>query len=167
MDESASFGRWLKARRKTLDLTQWDLATQIGCAEGTIQKIEAGERRPSRHVAELLAEHLRVPADQRAAFLAFARGALPVAPPVARETVAPAPAGPPASPLPSQPAPLTRLIGRDATVTAIRQALHGGPARIVTLVGPPGVGKTRLAVAVAAAAAADYAGGAPFVALAA
>jgi non-specific serine/threonine protein kinase len=167
MDESASFGRWLKARRKTLDLTQWDLAKQIGCAEGTIQKIEAGERRPSRHVAELLAAHLRVPEDQRAAFLAFARGAIPGPPPGAADAPPPATALAPAPPLPRPPAPLTRLIGRDATVGAIRQALRGGPARIVTLVGPPGVGKTRLAVAVAALAGGDYAGGAHFIALAA
>ncbi|GGS31161.1 BTAD domain-containing putative transcriptional regulator [Actinokineospora fastidiosa] len=45
-------------------------------------------------------------------------------------------------------APLTELIGRDAAVTEVR-ALLGG-ARLVTLTGPGGVGKTRLALETAA-----------------
>ena len=49
------FGAWLKARRKALDLRQEDLAFRVGCSFKTIEKIESGERRPSRQVAELLA----------------------------------------------------------------------------------------------------------------
>jgi len=29
---AASFGKWLRARRKALDLTQFDLADQVGCS---------------------------------------------------------------------------------------------------------------------------------------
>ncbi|MDG6105172.1 hypothetical protein Daura_33810 [Dactylosporangium aurantiacum] len=49
------------------------------------------------------------------------------------------------------PAPLTSLVGRDAEVRAAGRLLAAGH-RLVSLVGPAGSGKTRLAVAVAAAA---------------
>ncbi|WP_206441730.1 BTAD domain-containing putative transcriptional regulator [Streptomyces boncukensis] len=58
----------------------------------------------------------------------------------------PAPA-PPARPLSNLPAPHTELIGRDGDVRAVGGLL--GTARLVTLTGPGGVGKTRLAVATA------------------
>jgi predicted ATPase len=45
------------------------------------------------------------------------------------------------------PAPLTRTVGREAEVEAIVGLLDGG-ARLVTVTGPGGVGKTRLAVEV-------------------
>ena len=45
MDSTASFGYWLRRRRKALDLTQEALARQVGCAVITIRKIEADELR--------------------------------------------------------------------------------------------------------------------------
>ena len=32
IDEPASFGYWVRRRRKALDLTQADLARKVGCA---------------------------------------------------------------------------------------------------------------------------------------
>jgi len=78
MDMPSSFGYWLRRRRKALDLTQGELARRVGCAEVTIQKIEADERRPSSQIAALLAEHLRIPPDERSTFLQRARGELAV-----------------------------------------------------------------------------------------
>jgi predicted ATPase/DNA-binding CsgD family transcriptional regulator len=43
-----------------------------------------------------------------------------------------------------------RFVGRDSEVEAVCRMLVDGPARLVTLTGPPGIGKTRLAVVVAA-----------------
>ncbi|WP_433309795.1 BTAD domain-containing putative transcriptional regulator [Micromonospora sp. CA-269861] len=66
----------------------------------------------------------------------------------------PALTGPATTPAPIEPergnlpAPLTGLIGRDAAVADAARLLDAG--RLVTLTGPGGVGKTRLAVAVAA-----------------
>src|SRR5437867_6473315 len=79
MDEPTSFGYWVRRRRKALDLTQADLARRVGCAEVTIHKIEADERRPSSQIAELLAEHLRIPPAERSAFRQRARGELALA----------------------------------------------------------------------------------------
>jgi transcriptional regulator with XRE-family HTH domain len=58
MEPFTSFGLWLKERRRLLDLTQTDLANGVGCSVVTIRKIEADERRPSRQIAELLADCL-------------------------------------------------------------------------------------------------------------
>jgi len=74
MDNDCSFGAWLQLRRKALALTQGDLARLVGCAEVTVQKIEADERRPSVQVAVLLATHLRLPAELHARFTEAARG---------------------------------------------------------------------------------------------
>jgi predicted ATPase/DNA-binding CsgD family transcriptional regulator len=64
----------------------------------------------------------------------------------------------------SLPTPTSRLIGRDAEVASVRQLLRDN--RLVTLTGPPGVGKTRLALEVATSAAPEFAEGAAFVDLA-
>src|SRR5262245_58250744 len=76
MDEIASFGEWLRRRRKALDLTQAALADQAGCVPGTIKSIEADARRPSRQLAERLADVLGLAQDERAAFLKAARAEL-------------------------------------------------------------------------------------------
>src|SRR5215216_1117796 len=76
MDTSTSFGYWLRRRRKALDLTQVELAQRVGCVVTTIKKIEADERRPSKQLAERLADCLVIPPEERAAFLQVARAEL-------------------------------------------------------------------------------------------
>ena len=71
---AATFGSWLKERRQALDLTQTALADQVLCSANLIQKLESGARRPSRQLAELLAQALSIPADEQGAFVAWARG---------------------------------------------------------------------------------------------
>ena len=74
MDErNNSFGYWLRRRRKALDLTQGALAQKVSCSQAAIKKIEAEERRPSKGLAQRLAEHLAIPVPERAAFVAAAR----------------------------------------------------------------------------------------------
>src|SRR5688572_19473824 len=75
MSEEASFGRWLRQRRKALDLTQEDLARQVGCSAWTILKIESGARRPSRQIAERLLACLEVAPEERPSIVKWARGA--------------------------------------------------------------------------------------------
>jgi peptide/nickel transport system substrate-binding protein len=103
MSDRPSFGLWLKQRRKSLDLTQEQLADQVGCAASTIRKIEAGVLRPSRQIAERLADQLELPVEERAAFLKAAR--MPLQPREraaqadengASGSIMPAPAGVPA-----------------------------------------------------------------------
>src|SRR5689334_21920212 len=82
--EALVFGRWMQTRREALDLTRDALAALVGCARVTITKIEHGERRPSRQIAERLAEALAIPPAEHAAFVEWARGlaatALPAIP---------------------------------------------------------------------------------------
>jgi predicted ATPase len=64
------------------------------------------------------------------------------------------------------PVQLTDLIGRDGDLGAIQRMLESGE-RLVTLLGPGGIGKSRLAIAAARAAAPSFADGAVFVDLSA
>jgi transcriptional regulator with XRE-family HTH domain len=159
MDGFRSFGDWLKWRRKQLDLTQYEFARLVGCAVVTIQKIEEGQRRPSNQVAERFAQHLAIPVEQHGSFLRFARTgsspnqrpSLPARPEVATNL----------------PVPLTPLIGRRADMAAVAERLAHDDVRLLTLVGPPGVGKTRLCLQAAAELLDQYPDGVWFVALAA
>ena len=55
------------------------------------------------------------------------------------------------------------MLGRDCDVDAARDLILGGHTRLLTLVGPPGVGKTRLALAIAEALQDEFEQGAAFV----
>ncbi|PDV97946.1 helix-turn-helix domain-containing protein [Candidatus Chloroploca asiatica] len=135
MSDAPAFAPWLKQRRKQLGLTQDTLARRVGCATITIQKLEAGALRPSTPMAERLADHLAFTAEERLAFLEAARLPAGVAEP-----------NPQRSDLPVAP---TALIGRAPLVDAVCATLRRPEVRLLTLSGPPGVGKTRVALQVA------------------
>ncbi|MGH2561734.1 MAG: ATP-binding protein [Thermomicrobiales bacterium] len=80
--------------------------------------------------------------------------------------LAPLPAWPRSLP-PRLPAPLTPLVGREREVVVIAALVRDPAVRLVTLTGPGGVGKTRLALQVATELADAFADGVAFVDLAA
>lgn len=73
IESPETFGQWLKQRRKLLGLTQAELSTTLNCSTITIRKIEADERKPSKQVACLLADFLRISDQDRELFVAFSR----------------------------------------------------------------------------------------------
>ncbi|MDQ3694472.1 MAG: helix-turn-helix domain-containing protein [Chloroflexota bacterium] len=152
-DGVSRFGRLLRRHREAAALSQAGLAERAGLSERGISDLERGRRKnPRLETVRLLAEALGLAADDRAALLAAARQ--PVAPkpaPVSRSTV---------------PIPPTSLIGREREVATAVALLRREDVRLVTLTGPGGVGKTRLAVAAASGTGRAFADGVRFVPLA-
>lgn len=169
MQPEASFGAWVKQRRCTLELTQEDLARRINCSIATIRKIESGLRRPSKEIAALLARHLGIAPDAYAAFVGFARGRFapdildPYTP--AAQARADRVSGQALHHATNLPLPLTPFIGRSHEVVLLKQRINRSRTRLLTLSGPAGVGKTRLALEVGSQLADAFADGVLFVAL--
>jgi predicted ATPase/transcriptional regulator with XRE-family HTH domain len=155
------FGGLLRTLRLAADLTQEDLAERAGVSARLVSDLERGViRRPRRDTVRMLADGLGLDAGDRATFAAAARGRVV-------DTSQPAadpPAGdPPWPPWPPLPAPPTAIVGRAEEVAAVAVLLTRPDVRLVTLTGPGGVGKTRLALETAGGAAASFPGGVGFV----
>ena len=164
MLQQYSFGGWLKRSRKALDLTQAGLARQVSCSAAAIRKIEAEERRPSAQIVERLAEIFNIPQDERTTFLRFARGDWRAAPTGTNED---SPWRATTKSIRSNlPATTTSLIGREQETALVRRYLLNPDIRLVTLIGPPGIGKTRLSLEAARELLKDFPYGVFFVALA-
>jgi predicted ATPase/transcriptional regulator with XRE-family HTH domain len=147
MDQNVpvSFGEWVKRRRKSLDLTQKELAERVGCSIAALQKIERDERRPSRQMAGRIIDFLEVSPEQHSILLKIARGER------AMETLPskpePVPAIPSAGSAPMRlPVPTTPLVGRETELAHITRLFQDPHCRLLTLTGSGGVGKTRLAL---------------------
>lgn len=155
-----SFGAWLKRQRKASDLTQEQLADQVGCSAIAIRKIEAEERRPSAQIAERLAQIFNIPKNEQKTFRDFARGNIASAP---KDTVKDIPWR---ATRVNLPATVTSLIGRAEELALIRDYLLDPNIRLITLIGPPGIGKTRLSLEAARTATIEFTDGVFFAALA-
>ena len=136
---AASFGAQLKALRETAGFTQEELATIAGLSVHAVSALERGERRrPHVETVRALSAALDLSGATRDAFLASARA------PAVTAAVDELSSG-------SLPLPLTVLMGRDQDVQTLRAWLADPSARLITLVGPGGVGKTRLVLELARA----------------
>src|SRR5215210_38175 len=160
VDTTLSFGYWVRRRRRALDLTQKELARRAYCSIATIKKIEADQRRPSQPLAETLTECLSVPDEERETFVQAARGTRePDALSLSRKPVRGA-AGHNLPPFDAS------FVGRERELSAIGELLENPNARLLTLAGPGGVGKTKLAVQAAHLCVGAYQDGVWFVPLA-
>lgn len=141
MNDITSFGRWVKHRRKLMDFTQAKLAQRVGCAVVTIKKIEQDERWPSQQMAELLAEHLAVPQQERGHFISMARGQFTPSAPSSEVLRFP----PFLQALHNEPP--SRFVARQRELAQLQAHLDqalAGDSRIVFITGEAGRGKTSL-----------------------
>jgi len=144
MTSAATFGELLRHLRKRAGLTQSELAAAAGCSVSTISALETGQRRPdAKMVRQQLAPALAAVADAHQLDRLVEMATRAVTPDYA------------ASPH----APPGKLLGRAADIALIRARLESHPGRLLTLTGAPGIGKTRLALAVAQTVAPFYADG--------
>ena len=144
-----TFGQWVKHQRKALGLTQSSLAQRVSCSKSMINKIESDLRSPAKPMIELLALHLKISPADYASFVHLAQPQLLVEPGDFSKkdnvnTVKTLPI-----PGKAHPIPLTPLIGRERDVAAVCSSLQQTGIRLLTLTGPGGIGKTRLALQVA------------------
>jgi transcriptional regulator with XRE-family HTH domain len=132
-----SFGAQLKGLREAAGFTQEERATIAGLSVHGVSALERGERRrPHIETVRALSAALDLTGATRDALFASARAP-------ARNAVVDDLSGV------SLPPALTVLLGRDADVQTLRHWLADPAARLITLVGPGGVGKTRLALEIA------------------
>ncbi|MFN8491768.1 MAG: helix-turn-helix domain-containing protein [Caldilineaceae bacterium] len=167
------FGALLKHLRKQAGMTQRDLAAALNYSDSLISGLEKAQCRPDlRAVAERFIPALGLQDDpQNAAALieqaTLARGERPPVSITFQRTTRSVVQTEPTAPVATLPSPPTRLLGRTVEVNQLCNRLLGHHGRLLTLVGPPGIGKTTLALAVAARLQPYYGDGAVFVALAA
>lgn len=162
MHHEQDFCSWLRRARVAADLTQEALAEAVGCAAQTLRAFESGRRRPSREMALRIASALELPAEERDAFLRLARLRKPSP---GRATAAAEPSLVDAARQDDYVPPPDALIGRHALLEQVRRTVLEEQRRLVTLLGPGGIGKTRLALHAAADLAGHFADGVAFVGL--
>src|SRR6478672_735423 len=132
-----SFGGQLRALREAAGFTQEELAAIAGLSVHAVSALERGQRRrPHVDTVRALSLALDLSGATRAALVESAR-------PTAHDATIDQP------PDVSLPLALTALLGRDADIHTLQLWLADPAARLITLTGPGGAGKTRLALELA------------------
>jgi predicted ATPase/DNA-binding XRE family transcriptional regulator len=157
VDRVILFGDRLRQLRESAGLTQEELASRAGLTAKGISALERGERkRPYPHTVRSLADALDLSGEERASFVNSAPS----------RSASEVPAMPAEPVLAALPVPPTPLVGRERETAEITRILSERQARLLTLTGAGGIGKTRVAVEAARRAASSYPDGVAFVALA-
>jgi predicted ATPase/DNA-binding XRE family transcriptional regulator len=149
-----SFGDLLCAHRLAGGLTQEELAARAGLSSDAVSLLERGLRTsPRATTVAMLADALGLSPAERQVFADAAKRRPRRAAPGLRVP-------------PDLHTPATPFVGREADLAAAAELLAAPGVRLVTLTGPPGAGKTRLALEVATVLAGRYRDGVVAVTLA-
>ena len=148
-DQSAlSFAGLLRQLRIEARLTQEELAEAARLSPRSVSDLERGINRTARKdTALLLADALGLAGPPREVFVAAARGRVPAADVLAALSAS----------RNNLPTPVDSFIGRQMELAEITEAVRA--YRMVTLTGPGGSGKTRLALEAAASLMPEFADG--------
>jgi predicted ATPase/DNA-binding XRE family transcriptional regulator len=133
------FGEELRRLRRRSGLSQETLAARAGLSPEAVSLLERGRRSPRMTTMRLLAEGLSLPEADRSALFASVNLSEPAAP--------------------ALPVFADHPVGRDAELHAIAQIMEREDTRLLTLLGPAGVGKTRIAVGYAVTQPSQFADG--------
>ena len=153
IEGAKSFGERLRRHREAAGLSQEELAEKAGISGKAIGALERGERRrPYPATIRQLADALGLDETARSDLALAARPDGSATP-----TAATAPE------MPNLPHYLTSLIGREGEMEVLQSLLRQPSVRLLTLTGPGGIGKTRLAVSLAMALSPDFPDGVFFV----
>ena len=158
-----TFGGQLREFRLRVGLSQAALAEQANLSTAAVAALERGVRNaPYPRTLDALARALELSPQEKADLIVAGTGA------ARARTAGPPSVDQPVNGLIHLPTWPTSLVGRAADVDRVRSLLRPSEstARLLTLLGPGGVGKTRLACAAAAGLAADFPDGIVFVDLA-
>ncbi len=120
------FGAELRRLRRRSGLSQETLAARAGLSPEAISLLERGRRSPRMTTMRLLAEGLSLPESDRSALFASVNVQEPSRP--------------------SLPVFADHPVGRDTELRAVAKLIERDDTRLLTLLGPAGVGKTRIAV---------------------
>jgi len=164
MDERTPFRDILRRYRTAAGLTQETLAERANLSVRGLSDLERGVRRlPRADTITLLADALKLDEAERDAFAAAAARR----PPAPWSDLAPGLTAAARDTYPATlPTPPTPLVGRERDVSTVAGQLLRHDRRLLTLMGPGGVGKTRLAVGIAVDLYDHFADGVFFVSLA-
>ena len=148
MTVNSDFGNLLQKLRKRVPLTQKALGKYTGYSEGQISRFESGITPPPHITLQTLFVPALKLTDKpdlaeellNAAVAARKQAGKTVSRPAVRSAQV------------SPPAPTTPFFGRPGEIETCLNLLRNPNARLISLIGPPGVGKTRLSIEIAAEA---------------
>jgi predicted ATPase/DNA-binding XRE family transcriptional regulator len=162
-DFIGTFGTALAFYRKRARLTQSELGRAVGYSREQITRLERNRRVPDTPtIAARFLPALGIAADSSSA-----KHLLGLAQAANHPRLTTGHPSPVIKTLDNLPAPLLPIIGRERELEQLLHLLQGNDTRLITVVGPAGVGKTRLVTQTAHLARSSFRDGVCFVSLAA